>query len=495
MKPIGSGCSSAIAMYSISLMFLVSARAEAIDTHAFPPRWDEISKLADFVGVVVCVKSGQPVSEYVVTRSSKGVAAGSHLLLQRDSYVFPFVVGDEVVVVAQLVEHRAVDLLHDATPLGARLKRPYYAELWSRPVEKDATYLLPGQRFNHFDDFWKGLLQFLALPTERRDVLTIFWQFRRVTGICDESKQDICGSSYIDRPELTRAIVLSDIYGCLKEQSCCTNTGAAAIGLLRELLIDFHMTDFPSRIAQDAGGFADAETYLKLKHSFEGYVAPSSLTAAQLRGEAKKAIKMIERGGGLKMPSMEVFVYLLARRPGIIEKYLRQVPYSYTPELVTYISYLGSTCRHDCVAVLNRLKRSTSSVVRVGAAIYRLIRGDSTAVAELRHEAEVPDVYGRYGKYWAAVALARRGDRDAMDIAMELLTDKDSLVVSSDLRAEVIALLSNSLQTSHLGSLSDATALGYYEALSSYRAAWMTHRSEVKLEDPWLADLVARHLD
>lgn len=200
----------------------------------------------------------------------------------------------------------------------------------------------------------------------------------------------------------------------------------------------------------------------------------------------------------------EAAVRLILARPEAIATYLMTMhprPSPARPSRVgnyTLVSYLGWKCPSDRSGYLRRLIDSGDPVVRVGAAIYLSLEDSAFGVARLRDLRSSPGFAG----WWANVALARRGDRDAVDSLLGRLGVAFEETETFRQSSELFALLSNSARSSGLRQppvdesyLFDPRYKGSKKAIRRLREWWSQAREHITLFDPWLPLFSSQHLD
>ena len=148
-------------------------------------------------------------------------------------------------------------------------------------------------------------------------------------------------------------------------------------------------------------------------------------------------------------------------------------------------------CGGDRKKHLVRLLKAREDYVRVAAATYLVFEDEKLGLKHLRKCTDMQAEAGR----WAMVNLARRGDKRAMDAAVEAFDAFRSgggmvEVPGRNLSKRVLVLLSNSAKHSGLEQrqLLDRKP-------ESVKAWWKANRSTVRIHDPWLEGLAEQKVD
>jgi hypothetical protein len=164
-----------------------------------------------------------------------------------------------------------------------------------------------------------------------------------------------------------------------------------------------------------------------------------------------------------------------------------------------YGSFVAAGCKQECPALFFSWLNVPNDWVRVVGAVYLAVWHDPRGVEALQKLALTTDRPGLL----ASLALARRGDRVAMDRVVQALGALDWIngedvsyrLVDGAFQAEAKALLLNSAFAS--GIKIDPTLTSGSERLVSEKLKnfWKQHREVLRLRDPWLSELEARHVD
>lgn len=139
-------------------------------------------------------------------------------------------------------------------------------------------------------------------------------------------------------------------------------------------------------------------------------------------------------------------------------------------------SVFASHCTTNREAHLRRLLSAPHSAIRVGAAVNLCFDDPVAGKAALHGMTGLPGEDGT----WAAVTLARWGEKEAVERALHGVFDSEPAYHDGPfrgyLRWQLLALLSNS-----------ASAGGLPRPEEPYLKWWNEHRERIVLVDPWLA--------
>jgi len=186
-------------------------------------------------------------------------------------------------------------------------------------------------------------------------------------------------------------------------------------------------------------------------------------------------------------PNLYLFETLTIYRPGLVAAYLcAKPPPQRTFELA---SYFCCRCGVDRKRFLPMLLTSPDPWVKTAAAVYLYFENREQSI---RYLADMTKFNGDPG-VWAAVTLARRGDKNAMRRALQVFTapcQPEDEVVHRLLQRRVLALLVNSCRYS-------GVALPTFDQKWRTKIIpwWRSHADKITLVDPWLPTLDSRKCD
>jgi hypothetical protein len=162
-------------------------------------------------------------------------------------------------------------------------------------------------------------------------------------------------------------------------------------------------------------------------------------------------------------------------------------------------SYFAWKCGRDRPQHLKQLLTAREPVIRVAGAVYLCFEDEKLGLKEL---AKLTGLEGEAGA-WAALTLARRGNRSAVPRVLDLFKDPKGEQVGPkrarvsqwqwQLRLRAVALLSNSAHQSGVAFPTvTADTTGNFDTLQRW---WQQNADRVTLHDPWLAFLARQKID
>jgi hypothetical protein len=484
---------------------------------AIPPSWQSLVADAGFIGIVRCEAAGGIVAKYKVLDSWKGPTAGAHLIISQQVNTwepqYPLaLVGERYLMVAQNYRGEwslpsAVDL-SSATPLWWRRVHPDYFCAWppvKLPAPEHPTGLLQlarGGRGTTVDSFRIDVGRFLD-----RDERHIELEALRAEVIWNETR-----------------------YGAVPcTTQTCRNVGADSLELVVESLIHTRRPH-TNWVAIYQAGREECLRQLEVLPKSQADWTPELLemTKKQIRCRLGLEISTPESdrfvslpydsttrqqlasilqdpgaGHGPRTPAFrEAFQRLTERDPELVADFLSGWSPStraWSDSGTAYVlgSYFAHKCGRDRTHWLRQLLSARDPYVRVAGAVYLCFEDAHEGVRELKRLTSLPGDAGA----WAALALARHGDKNGMARALEVLADPGAGQMAGvphrNLQKRTIELLSNSAALSGLnlptvpGPDSD-TGLATYVVI---RRWWEENQHRVRLHDPWLHQLAAQKID
>ncbi len=415
--------------------------------------WQELVDRADFIGVVECTAAGGIVARYRIVETwhgseEPGAIVTLHRAVDRNAGQYPLaLVGDRYLVTA--FRDRTPETVVSSAGQGD-------APLWWRRL--DADYRLP---------LFFGSV---ALPLDARD----------------------------DQPLVTLGSKRRDLASFRRDVEGYLALGPEA---RREVLTGLGVEP-PEPAPPDAPPPAPAATPPPPPQP------PSAEELARLRAVLGRVPRQTDLDAFGDDQVARAFSLLTVHSPGTVSTWLaawRQVDYG--PQLTAddtgyYLaSYFGWRCGKDAPRHLRRLLASPEPPVRVAAAVYLALHGEvAEGTAALRELSALPGDAGA----WAALTLARRGDRAAVPRAIEALNPvhTGNTLPLAHLEERVLELLSNTAaaaglpgpwtQIPHTG-VSRTTITG--ELYRSHVAWWTEHGERVTPTDPWFGELSKQRVD
>ena len=192
----------------------------------------------------------------------------------------------------------------------------------------------------------------------------------------------------------------------------------------------------------------------------------------------------------------KAFETLAVHDPQFIARFLAEWVPSGDSEPVRSLGYgMGSffawRCPRDRPLYLRMLTRAKDPYIQVAGAIYLSFEDPNEGTRALRRLERLPGDPGT----WAALNLARRGDKTAARRALEAFQTHGTYMANlhRSLQSRILVLLSNSAMRSHVAQpgrwfrgmfLSEDT--DQVPIYNHYLEWWRTNESKLTLFDPWL---------
>ncbi len=509
------------------LFVLVAALSPAQASTIIPQLWEQVVDDTDFVGIVECETAGGIVAKFRVVEAWKGSRAGAVLTIDMGTDVFgdPFrtaLCGDRYLFAAK------------SLPAGARVKVGDVSvvppvPLWHRSHAVDHRVdafqgrvrnpASAGQFF--FDAPYRNLAEFKAAVTK---FVSMDPEDREKALLRAVADRHLFGARP-RRYSRNQNRLADDLITLKAEMDKATTASQMATIVMRYGRSDQGRMDAAARVLRTGGG---AET-LKILESW-----PEAKDKERKSTERWTIIRIKRRLG--QGPKPEPFVPQPPKKPTekqlnawreslakdaemeafteAIEKLALHEPATAADALVTWVRREGqwayATRSHDLASTfarlcskdrkthLGKLLKSNDPFVRVAGAVYLCFEDDKIGQAKL---AELSKLKGDPGA-WAALNLARRGDKQAMGRVLELFKTAAAYGteghIHGNLQKRAMILLSNSAKAAKLPQPPDqwrqyrANDSKVHPELVKW---WQTHRDRIRLIDPWLKDMAAQKVD
>jgi len=528
------------------LVFLLSlavllAPGHARATSYIPEPWQLIVEQADLAGIVECVTAGEIVSEYRIVESWRGPKAGTVVRTQGCASVWEpslpiALVGDRSLVAAwkwrsdfRLISGvrmgygpgGSIPEWWRESPAEFVIASPLGMSGLPARVRTDqgwANHLLGGYA-DGLSSFRKEVKSFLALSDEAREAAVlrsmIDWHVIRGPGgtfhgdpIPARTLEARAASSRVD--SIVTAVIAFAKTG--------DRSGSAAMHVLH------------------GGGrytLASLTKYRDVNGDFQHSLLTAEISLIRRRlgldpPENYNPIAIPPRPSPLALTSMRVALHEPTERTGSQDDYRRaqdqreafEVLTVYDPDAVAdYLmtwyptdnnfehesdgygmaSYFAWRCTGDRASYFRRLLQAQDGYVRAVAAIYLRFEDEEAGTAALRG---LVAWHGDVGAL-AALSLARRGDKGAVDRALEVFQTAPGATVWErlhiNLQKRLLVLFSNSAKSSgvpqpdhrtYASSEEDQYAL--YMRLKSW---WSRYGPRLTLRDPSLAELETKKIE
>ena len=171
-------------------------------------------------------------------------------------------------------------------------------------------------------------------------------------------------------------------------------------------------------------------------------------------------------------------------------------------------SYFAWRCGGERAVHLRRLAAARDPYIRVAGAVYLCFESKTEGMAALRELTSLPGDAGA----WAALNLARRGDKSAMPRALQVFATpgKSNMegVPHRNLQKRLLVLLSNSANHSEVPAPlanfnapeqpddgEDHEAAMIAKQYEHFRSWWKEQGAKIEVSDPWLPLLETQKVD
>lgn len=426
-------------LFALLSLFAAGLRA----TQITPMPWEQLAHEAAFVGVVECTAAGGVVARYVVLESWKGPPEGTELFIKTPG-----------------------DYWHGQLPLALVGER-FFMTAYENPPRPEIKSVTLG-----------GAVPLWSRRIPHQYALPLFQ-----------------GRLRLPRPT-SSSVVPPSFQHWEESQGGLFDTGAKTWPQFKKIFTGFLSLPAPERERRVAkirvGGRRGVPAPVIAPSAPEP--PPSEQRLAELRGVLGGAIA--ERGW------QEAFEILTVHDPGTAAAFLVRWT-DPTPEQVDFSlpyalgSYFGQNCGGDRKKHLETLLGARDPFVRVAGAVYLAFEDPRAGEAALRSWMSLPGDAG----VWAALTLARRGERAAVPRALEVFAmdpPRGSIASAAhfNLTDQVMVLLSNSAFSSGLelpacepgGCTSEVDSRLEGKELKEW---WRKHGERLTPYDPW-RDVLAR---
>jgi hypothetical protein len=500
------------------LLFASTGSRRANATTIDPMLWQQIASKADFIGVVECEVAGGVVAQYRVVESWKGAAQGKSLRIQvaKDYW------GDEQFAMALCGErylvagYKAQPANMVSTTLSGGIP------LWWRQLKPDLVtplfqgrLRLPLDKANRLGRFGSKQADVPAFKTEIQNFLKKDSAEQERELLLALSKKYLFGrrSKQNEVNAETKQKVLTDLTAQTSHDDLCTALVALArkdmdysSSVVRVLTKGREATlKFVAAIEDERPWSAkDHESILarlewglgkKPEYKTRPPVVPTENDLDQLRKWLNEGQSSTKFG--------QAFYVLSKHDPNTIVDYLmtwENTHRSWRDNDRGYFigSSFAATCKANRKKSFNRLTNANSSSIRVAGAVYLCFEDENLGKRKLRGLTRLPGDPGA----WAALALARRGEKKFLKRAIEAI--RIAPVPHMDgyphrnIQKRVIVLMSNIAHQNKLPA--PKITWGYKpDFATSHRTlvSWLEkHFDEVKIaSDPWGKELAQQKVD
>ena len=476
MRPMRQWSALVPVAWMVSLALAGAASATTVDALTF----EELTVGADLAGVVECQSAGEVIARYRVVESWKGPAADSLVTIRIPPNVWgprlpAALVGERFVVFAY---RRAPDTMMSTTsgpgePLWWRRLEPDYELPLFQGIERvDEQGNLPGSKGETLQALRDRAKALLALDANRRQVQVIASLLVKDAYRTKPTEAELAKIRAAPAPDQA----VEALAAWAKERG--PEAGAAVKRVQSRL-------EWSRRAAEEAA-----------KQPAPGKPEPPApplgeKERAQLRAALQdpNSRRFWEAFNRLRREDCASVVTVLS---GPVELDARD------RALQAYLlgSAAAAGCQPDRLENLARLaEKGHDPWVRVAGATYLAIEDEARGVPALKGLTALPGGPGA----WAAYEMARRGDREALGMAVRVLEvgPSDSWDPVSTIHKRVAVLLSNSAAASKRPAppLPAGAEWDKPEEVKPVLDWWAKEAKAIQPADPWLAELKSLHQD
>jgi hypothetical protein len=483
-----------------------------------PLLFEELVLGADFVGVVECTQAGGVVAGYRVVESWKGPKVGTEITIRPAVNYwepqFPLALCGERYFVTAYKE--APSRVISTTSGGG-------VPLWWRQIPADYRLPLFQGRRRLEPEEEKGA-EFQKTRKDAQALLALKPAEQEAALLKAVIEKDLLGGRWIGgeedaektkelRERLVKIAGAEDLVGELlrlagddpKKWSVRVSIvlgkagGAVTLARLEQVPAD--------KSPWEKDEFTDLVTRLKRRQNTDP--APPRKAEPPAKDEPPSAEKLAQLRAALKEGEKsedfgDAFELLTRHDPGAVAGYLiawvnPNKDWRDTDRGYVFGSYFAWRCGQDRAKHLAALSGAKDPYVRVAGAVYLCYEDAEAGTAALK---KLTPLEGDPG-VWAALTLARRGDRTAVPRALEVFRDlpaeqKDKLggmagVPHRNLQKRVLVLLSNSARAG--GVPQPALPENEEKRLDALLKWWKQHAEKITPQDPWLKLLEKQKVD
>lgn len=514
-------------LLSLGMAFSSPARATTID----PLTLEQLASGASFVGVIECETAGGIVARYRVVESWKGVPVGTQFSLRTPVNYwepqFPTALAGQRSVVTAYANRAPSRIMSTTSGGGVPLwwrnipfdySLPLFQGRAALPEETGKKYFAFGEEFSNFPAFKERVRGFLLLSPEKSEVAVL-------RSVWNKYSRD-------DKPEQSAPV----------RELRKRIASASSVALLANALLTlgWKNSEAPVRQTLSQGGPAT----LKFLRTSNASVPGGKTARQELLDSLESNIK--EQSENASTPSVEppspapdaktlaglrrllegkatkedskvgdfgtAFETLTRHDPASVARFLvnwKNDGKDWSDADRSYVlgSYFAWKCGGNRAVHLRALSHARDPFIRTAGAVYLCFEDKPSGMTQLRVLQTLPGDAG----VWAALNLARRGDKTAMPRVLRVFeaSGKSNMegVPHRNLQKRVLVLLSNSAKKSALPqpladfqppqeSEEDDSENRYAQKLASHlRAWWKQHEQKIELDDPWLPILEQQKVD
>jgi hypothetical protein len=506
----------------------------ASGTEIDPLTWEQFTSDADFIGIVECETAGGIVARYRVLESWKGAPAGTAFSIRvAVNYwepQFPIALIGERYLVAAFRSKAPTRIM--STTSGSPVP------LWWRNIPADYSLplfqgrvLLPlreggrelgaiGSDHPDLQSFKEAVQQFLALGPDQREVRLLQRLSEKYLFNAGYSEKD---KNLTESKTLRRSIIGSSsakeivdhLLNLAKKNPedwlyTIANILAQAGGATTLKILEENSAN--QSLLKDHSYVIDR---IRTRHGLSGAKTekehPDTDSPKPPTEKEVSEMRMMLASNPTDAQFYKVFEVMTRYDPESIADYLvrwvnpektwRDADYGYVIG-----SYFAWQCGKNREANIRKLLSAHDPFIRVAGAVYLCYENKEEGIARLKEFVNLPGDAG----VWAAINLARRGDKSVMPRALDVFATSGPSnmagVPHSNLQKRVLTLLSNSAHKSGIPQPSIAIELSYSDSESARREKqkkihqdfltwWDINKDRIILYDPWLSLLESQKVD
>ncbi|HOD81664.1 MAG: hypothetical protein BWX88_01854 [Planctomycetes bacterium ADurb.Bin126] len=503
------------------------ARATTID----PLRWDQLVLGADLVAVVECTTAGGIVARYKVVESFKGPPAGSEVAIEITVNCwepqFPIVlIGQRLFVTAFRRPPSTMMSTSSGGPvplwwrkIPSDYRTPLFQGLHVMPTDNDdSAFRFEDKSWKNVGDFRAELKRLMNLsPEEQELALVRAYLLKHLLGRHRDEAAEAKAEKTL-APVKTLGDALNYLLELVEREKDSTyNRG---VSLLQEAG-GIHMLDRLNTLPADRWPLSkheleEVKKQIRRRLQVSAATRPATAPADEEEGGAQpkdtpsaetlKQLRTVladqksDRWG-------QAFTLLTRHDPSPVADYLAKwkntgTDWSSADRGYGVGSFFAHFCGKDRAIQMRTLLRAEDPFVRVAGAVYLCFEDEKTGMAELEKTKSLPGDPGA----WAALNLARRGEKQAVERMLGVFNEPGESnmagVPHRNLQKRVMVLMSNSAKASGLPQPSplrlqeDNDEARSTKAIGAYYLKWFQdNRQNLVLHDPWLAELSRQKMD
>jgi hypothetical protein len=518
--------------FTVALLLPLLSPNVASATQYISQPWQPLVETADLVGVIECVTAGEVVARYRVVESWKGPPAGVDVLV--GGTTLPIVLcGDRLLVAAWSPRNHGIISYASMSagfgnPIPARwrderpdfsIPSPLHFAVLSPVLARSQPATLLGGYEGRLSSLRKEAAALFALDDERREAAVLQALIRwHILGYRSRSKARANPGSTRELEMRARSSNVDSVLSALLDYARRNRQGGSETIDVLGMGGGRYALAYLSKVVAGGGDFshsvlATSSSIIRRRLGLEPQKEQALPTARRPPSETLDAMR-----DQLRLPVVcgndslgvldarnrkKAFETLTRFDPAFVAKYLRDW-YSTADALggetqgYELGSYFGWKCPGDRPTLLRDLLHARDSYIQVAAAIYLCFEDEEAGMRALRELTATPGDPGA----WAALNLARRGDKVAARRAIDALETTAGVSMDThvhwDLQKRLNVLLSNSAKHSGIPQPPRwryADEDEQIQVYGEYLVWWNKNQARLKLWDPWLENLKRQKIE